>query len=116
MSYFDYITPGEAIRDARSDAPEYKRITGRRAVCAERIPNMITRTAAGYSRKPEGGQGQMAHGHLHLFKEIERVAWASETGEAEYGMAEVFFTDGTTDLVSAKDFLCVEHIIITDKK
>lgn len=108
MSTFDYLTPGEAFIDALDGAPEYRRITGLKGVDADRIPNLITRTRAGNARKPE--QPWRAHGHLDKFKEIARVEWAKD---ADPGTAEVFYADGTADLIKQGDLLCVERPIIT---
>lgn len=110
MSTFDYLTPGEAVQAARGDAPEHLRIIGAKGVSAERMPRLITRTAAGYARKPVAPWA--AHGHLDKFKVIERVEWAKD---ADPGMAEVFYTDGSTDLVSCFDLLCVERPINLDR-
>lgn len=96
MSTFDYLTPAEAVTAAQTDAPDYKRITGLRGVDADRIPNLI----------PE--EPWRAHGHLDKFKEIARVEWAQD---ADPGTAEVFYADGSTDLVRRGDLLCVERPI-----
>lgn len=98
MSTFDYLTPAEAVAAARVEAPEYKRITGLRGVDADRIPNVI----------PE--EPWRAHGHLDKFKEIARVEWAQD---ADPGTAEVFYADGSTDLIKREGLLCVERPIIT---
>jgi hypothetical protein len=110
MSTFDYLTPDEAMHAARSDAPEYLRIIGAKGLSAERIPGLITRTQAGYARKPTAPWD--AHGHLEKFNVIERVDWAQD---ADPGMVEVFYADGSTDLVSRFDLLCVERPIKRDK-
>lgn len=104
MSTFDYLKPGEAIAAARSDAPDHRLIIGLRGVSADRIPNLITRTATGNARQPE--QPWDAHGHLDKFKEITGVEWAKD---ADPGMAEVFYADGSTDLIGRQDLLCVER-------
>jgi hypothetical protein len=109
MSMFDNMTPGEAVAAAQDDMPEYMRITGLKGLAAERIPLYTTRTRAGNLRKPE--QPWNAHGHLDRFKEIERVAWANDT---DPGTAEVFYADGTTDLLRSGDLLCVERPIVRD--
>ncbi|MFE0490111.1 hypothetical protein [Streptomyces griseoaurantiacus] len=96
MSTFDYLTPAEAVEYARNTAPQYKRITGLKGVDADRIPNVI----------PE--EPWRAHGHLDKFKEIARVEWAQD---ADPGTAEVFYADGTTDLIKRDELLCVERPI-----
>lgn len=101
MSTFDYLTPAEAVNVARSDAPDYQRITGLRAVDADRIPNVI----------PE--EPWRAHGHLDKFKEIARVEWARD---ADPETAEVFYTDGTTDLIRRGDLLCVERPVTSSEE
>ncbi|MCX4799635.1 hypothetical protein OG497_37910 [Streptomyces sp. NBC_01242] len=98
MSTFDYLTPAEAVNAARSDAPDYQRITGLKGVDADRIPNLI----------PE--EPWRAHGHLDKFKEIARVEWAKD---ADSGTAEVFYADDSTDLLHSGDLLCVERPITT---
>jgi hypothetical protein len=108
MSTFDNLTPGEAVVAARDDAPEYKRIIGLKGLAADRIPHYTTRTAAGNHRKPE--QPWAAHGHLDKFKEIARVERAED---ADPGTAEVFYADGSTDLIRRGELLCVERPIIT---
>lgn len=110
MSTFDYLNPSEALAAARDDAPDYRRIIGLKAVDADRIPHLITRTATGQAHKPE--QPWRAHGHLDKFKEITRVAWAHD---ADPGTAEVFYADGTTDLIKRKDLLCVERPVTGPK-
>jgi hypothetical protein len=111
MSTFDYLTPAEAMAYARSEAAEHLRIVGRRGLSADRMPHIITRTNSGYARKPLTPWD--AHGHLDKFKVIERVEWAKD---AEPGMAEVFYTDGSSDLVGRKDLLCVERPIKLDEQ
>lgn len=108
MSTFEYLTPGEAVNAAQSDAPDYKRITGLKGLSADRMPHLITRTAAGYARKPEAPWA--AHGHLDKFKEITGVERAKD---ADPGTIEVFYADGTTDLLHKVDLLCVERPITT---
>lgn len=108
MSTFDYLTPGDAVAYARASTPEYRQITGLKGVDADRIPHLITRTAAGNARQPEAPWA--AHGHLDKFKEIARVEWAQD---ADPGTAQVFYADGSTDLIRRGDLLCVERPIIT---
>ncbi len=106
MSTFDFLTPDEAVTAAQSDAPAYQRITGLRGLDADRMPGLITRTAAGRPRQPAAPW--QAHGHLDKFKQIDRVTWAQD---ADPGTAEVFYTDGTSDLIKTQDLLCVERPI-----
>lgn len=108
MSTFDYLTPAEAVTAAWVGAPDYNRITGLRGVDADRMPGLITRTKAGNARKPEAPWA--ARGHLDKFKEIARVVWAED---ADPGTAEVFYADGSTDLIKREDLLCVERPITT---
>lgn len=110
MSTFDYLNPSEALAAARDDAPDYRRIIGLKAVDADCIPHLITRTRAGYARKPE--QPWHAHGHLHKFKEIARVVRAED---ADPGTVAVTYTDGSTDLIGRQDLLCVERPITGPK-
>lgn len=110
MSTFDYLTSAEAVAAAQPTAPAYLNVRGMLAINADRMPNLITRTRSGQARKPEGGQGQLAHAYLARFKKIARVEWAQD---ADPGMAEVFYADGTTDLVGRVDLLCVERPIPT---
>ncbi|MFJ4902949.1 hypothetical protein [Streptomyces sp. NPDC088727] len=106
MSTFDYLTPADAVAAAWVGAPDHERITGLKGIDADRMPNMITRTAAGNARQPSASWD--AHGHLDKFKEIARVEWAKD---ADPGTAEVFYADGTTDLIKSSDLLCVERPI-----
>jgi hypothetical protein len=110
VSIFDYLTPAEAVAASGNTAPGHLRIDGLKGVDADRIPHMITRTAAGTARKPESGRGQDAHGHLDKFKDIIRVEWAKD---ADPGTAEVFYADGSTDLLRCGDLLCVERPILS---
>ncbi|THA72501.1 hypothetical protein E6R60_26590 [Streptomyces sp. A0642] len=96
MSTFDYLTPAEAVTATQATAPEYQRITGLKGVDADRIPNVI----------PE--EPWRAHGHLDKFKEIARVEWAKD---ADPGTAEVFYTDGSADLIKRDGLLCIERPI-----
>lgn len=104
MSTFDILAPFEAIAAARTGAPDHQRIIGLRAVDADRIPHYITRTRTGFARKP--AEPWRAHGHLDKFKVIERVEHAKD---ADPGTAEVFYADGSTDLIGRQDLLCVER-------
>lgn len=94
MSTFDRLTPVAAVAAARSDAPAHQRITGLKGVDADRIPDVI----------PE--QAWRAHGHLDKFREIARVEWAKD---AAPGTAEVFYTDGSADLITRGGLLYVER-------
>lgn len=106
MSTFDYLAPGQAVTAAQDHAPRYRRIIGLKGVDADRIPHLITRTRAGYARQPEHPWN--GHGHLDKFKEIARVEWCRR---ADPGTAEVFYADGSTDLIGPQDLLCVERPI-----
>ncbi|MCP9209596.1 hypothetical protein [Streptomyces cucumeris] len=108
MSTFDYLTPAEAVAAACDDAPEYQRITGLRGMDADRVPDLITRTATGVARQPQ--RPWRAHGHLDKFKKIARVEWAKD---ADPDTAEVFYADGSADLIKRGDLLCVERPIFT---
>lgn len=103
MSTFSYLNPSEILREAREDAPEWRRILGLRAVDADRIPHATYRTNSGYARE---NRTFTEHGHLDKFKAIER---AERAKDANWGMVEVFYTDGSTDLIGPKDLLCVER-------
>lgn len=104
MSTYDYLTPTEALFRAQSDAPDYQRIIGLRGVDADRIPGLITRTKAGYARKPS--DPWRAHGFLDRFKEITAVQWAED---GDPGTIEVHWADGTADYLHKEDLLCVER-------
>jgi hypothetical protein len=92
----------------REDAPEYRQIKGLMAISAERLP-FVARTRAGQLMKP--AEPWRAHGWLDKMREIDRVERARD---ADPGMVEVFFTDGTTDLIGVKDLLCVERPILIE--
>jgi hypothetical protein len=98
MSTFDYLTPAEAVAASGNQAPGHLRIDGLKGVDADRIPNLI----------PE--EPWRAHGHLDKFKDILRVEWAKD---ADPGTAEVFYADGSTDLIKQGDLLCVERPILS---
>lgn len=105
MSTFKYLTPGEAVWAAREGAPDYRRIVGSKGISACRLPFADRdRTRAGSMRPPS--QPWQAHAYLDEFREIKSVEWAKD---ADPGTIEVFFTDGTTDLLHAGDLLCVER-------
>jgi hypothetical protein len=107
MSTFGYMTPNEALHAARDDVPKCLSIIGAKGVNADRIgPTFLTRTQAGYARKPS--DPWRAHSHLGKFKEIARVEVARD---ADPGMIEVFFADGTTELIGKQDLLCIERPI-----
>lgn len=106
MAIFDYLTPSEALYMAGDTAPDHLRITGLRAVDADRIPNMVTRTRAGYGRKPE--YPWQAHAHLDKFEVIARIERAKD---ADPGVIEIFWTDGSSAFLHPKDLLCVERPI-----
>lgn len=108
MSTFEYLKTGEALMNARDDAPEYKRIKGLKAINADRLPFM-TRTRAGNMRQPVASWD--AHNHVDKMREIDRIEMARD---ADRGVIEVFFTDGTTDLVRPEDLLCVERPILIE--
>lgn len=112
MSTFDYLKPGEALHLASDQARDFEKITGLKAVSANRLEPRVywlTRTRAGYMRKPD--EGWHAHNHMDQFKELSRVERAKN---AEPGMVEVFYADGTTDLVGEHDLLCVERPVMKD--
>ncbi|MFE6000409.1 hypothetical protein ACFQ6C_26670 [Streptomyces sp. NPDC056454] len=98
MSTFDFLTPAEAVTAAQDTAPEWQRITGLKGIDADRMPQ-VTPSAP-----------WAAHAHLPKFKTIERVEWATD---ADPGTAEVFYTDGTADLIKSGELLCVERPIVT---
>jgi hypothetical protein len=98
MSTFRYLPPAEAVAASGNTAPGHARIDGLRGVDADRIPNVI----------PE--EPWRAHGHLDRFKIIARVEWATD---ADPGTAEVFYTDGSTELIKRDELLCVEDPITT---
>lgn len=103
MSIFSYLTPGEAMTKI-SSGREWEQIIGLKGISAERIMQFPIRTKAGYLRNP--GHRGIEHNYLDKFKEIARMEWAND---AEPGMVEVFFSDGSTDLISKYDLLCVER-------
>ncbi|MFI0966969.1 hypothetical protein ACH4S8_37145 [Streptomyces sp. NPDC021080] len=111
MSTFLNLTPAEAVAASGNDAPGYKRIDGLKGIDADRVPGMVTRTAAGQARQPE--QPWIAHSHLDDFKVISRVEWAKD---ADPGTAEVFYTDGSTELIKRGDLLCVEQPVTTPEE
>lgn len=105
MATFEYLPPGEAVWNALDCAPEHRSIRGLRAMDAGRLPNAtMTRTRAGYMRQPE--RPWVAHAYVDEMRVIERVEWARG---AAPGMCEVFYADGSTDLIGRRDLLCVER-------
>jgi hypothetical protein len=101
MSTFALLPPDEAVAASGSTAPGHLRIDGLKGVDADRIPNVI----------PE--EPWRAHAHLDKFKIISRVGWAED---ADPGTAEVFYTDGSTELIKRDDLLCVERPITTPEE
>lgn len=108
MSTFDFLKPAEAVAAAKPGAPAYLNIRGLRAVDADSIPNLITRTRSGQARKPEAPW--TAHAYLARFKKVARVEWAKD---ADPGMIEVHYADGTSAYLHSIDLLCVERPIPT---
>jgi hypothetical protein len=104
MSTFDYLTPGEAVTAARSDAPAYMSIRGLLAADAD----WVTRTRSGQALKPEATWE--ARAYLGRFKKVVRVEWAQD---ADPGTIEVFYADGTSAYLHRIDLLCVERPIPT---
>lgn len=105
MSTFEYLSPSEALRRTGDNARDFEKITGLRALSADRFPRgWMSRTKAGYMRKPDSPW--MAHGILDKFKVID---WIRVAPDADGGMVEVFYKDGSADLVSKYDLLCVER-------
>lgn len=105
MATFEYLSPGAAVWGARTQAPDYRSIRGLRAMDAGRLPDAtMTRTHAGYMRQPE--RPWDAHAYVDEMRVIARVEWARD---ADPGMCEVFYADGSTDLIGSKDLLCVER-------
>lgn len=105
MSTFDYLTTYAAVTAAQADAPGHRQIVGLRGISAGRLPFADrNRTAAGNMRNPS--EPWAAHSHLEEFREIKAVEFARD---ADPGTAEVFYTDGTSDVVRREDLLCVER-------
>lgn len=94
MAIFDYLTPSEALYMASDTAPDHLRITGLRAVDADRIPDLT----------PESPW--RAHAHLDKFEVIARIERAKD---ADPGVIEIFWTDGSSAFLHPKDLLCVER-------
>lgn len=113
MSTFNYYRSGAALNLAGPHARDFEKIVGLRAMSAERFLTHFqggSRTAAGYLREPS--DPWRAHNYLAQFKEIAKVETAKD---ADRGMIEITFTDGTTDLIDRYGLLCVERPISSGK-
>lgn len=109
MSTFEYLSPSEALHRAGDNVRDFERITGLRALSADRFPRgWMSRTKAGYMRKP--GDPWKAHGIAHgILDKFKVIDWVRVAPDAEGGMVEVFYKDGSADLISKYDLLCVER-------
>jgi hypothetical protein len=112
MSTYSYFDAGQLLMNAAADAPDYRRIIGRKGADADRVHDGLTRTAAGNTRLPE--DPWRAHNPMQQHgKEIARVVRSREDGsmnasEADAGTVTVFFADGTHTYVHQGDLFCVE--------
>lgn len=107
MATFHYLSAGEAWSSAQDSAPDYQKIVGLRAVDADKIQGTY-RTRAGYAKAP--ADTWAARAFLDRFKVVERIEWCRNLGEdADPGMVEIFWADGTSDYLGPKDLLCVER-------
>lgn len=112
MATYDYLKPGEALARAHESARDFEKIIGLRGIEADRLRPALTRTAAGYLRKP--GDPWRAYGDRDKFREITGVVLSKNDGsgeDTEDGMITVTFADGESVYVGAKDLLCVERPI-----
>lgn len=108
MSTFKYLRASDALMLGSESARDFESIIGLKAVDAERFLTPIkggySKTAAGYLRVPS--DPWRAHSYVDkLFKVIVRVEWAKD---ADPGMVEVFYADGSTELIDKYGLLCVE--------
>lgn len=112
MATYNYLTPGEAVARAHESARDFEKIVGLRGIDAEQLRPRLSRTRAGYMRKPD--DPWRAHGDRDKFREIASVVWARNDGsgaEAEPGTIAVTFADGESTYLHKWDLLCVERPI-----
>lgn len=111
MSTFKYYTPAELMQYGSEFARDFESIIGRRGADADLVglnnSAQITRTAAGYARRPES-TWNARYGMSRYGKEIAGV---ERTEGGDQGMVTVKFADGTEDYIGKKDLFVVEFEI-----
>ncbi len=111
MATYHYLTPNEALVRAHESARDFEKIIGLRGMEADRLRPPISRTRAGYMRKPD--DPWRAYGSRDKMREVVKVE--RTTGDADPGTVTVTFKndDGTEESVYLHkyDLLCVERPI-----
>ncbi len=111
MATYDYLKPGEALARAHESARDFEKIIGLRGIDADQLRPPLTRTAAGYLRKPD--DSWRAYGDRDKMREIVKVERTG--GDADPGTITVTFKngDGTeeSEYLHKYDLLCVERPI-----
>ena len=103
MSTFEYIDGRTAFYNDRDHATTGG-IRGLKGVWA----HWVDRTESGNSVTPE--QSWEARQYLPKMKEITRVEKA--TGDVVARSFEVFYADGTSEVIDPTDLLCVERPVV----
>lgn len=113
MATYDFIRPGDAAARDHSVLDKWDGIRGLRGIDADRLIMIqqlggTARTAGGTLRQP--GNPWDAHVDADKMKKITGVE--RRTGE-DYtsGSFAVLYEDGTEDVLTGKDLLCVEQPI-----
>lgn len=105
MPTYEFWTPREAVERASGSAREFETIVGLIGMDADRLRPRLTRTAAGYMRKPD--DPWRAHGDRDKMREIAAVEYVR--ADADPGTVEVHFADGGSTYLNRFDLLCVER-------
>lgn len=114
MATYEFHKTGEALARAHESARDFEKIIGLRGIDADQLRPPLSRTRAGYMRKPE--DPWRAYGDRDKFREIVSVVDARRDGtgvDADPGTITVTFRndDGTEEsaYLHAVDLLCVER-------
>lgn len=112
MATYDYLTPGEAVARAHESVQDFEKITGLRGIEADKLRPPLSRTRAGYMRKPD--DPWRAYGNRDKFREIASVVWSRNDGsgaETDPGTITLTYADGESTYLHKEDLLCVERPI-----
>ena len=114
MATYSYLKPGEALARAHESARDFEKIIGLRGIDAGQLRPALTRTRAGYLRKPD--DPWRAYGDRDKFREIVSVVRSRDDGSGEDADPDTITVtfkngDGTQEstYLHAVDLLCVER-------